>query len=68
VSAITALIIACVEPVLNPVWVLLVTGERPSADALAGGALIIAAVLLSSLLRCISAAPCAALERDADTR
>jgi drug/metabolite transporter (DMT)-like permease len=51
VSAITALIIACVEPVLNPVWVLLVTGERPSADALAGGALIIAAVLLSSLLR-----------------
>ncbi|MDR2097185.1 MAG: DMT family transporter, partial [Spirochaetaceae bacterium] len=29
VSAFAALIIACVEPVMNPVWVFAVTGEKP---------------------------------------
>jgi drug/metabolite transporter (DMT)-like permease len=39
-----------IEPVLNPVWVLAVTGEKPSAHALAGGGIIIAAIAASSVI------------------
>jgi drug/metabolite transporter (DMT)-like permease len=50
VPAVPAMLIATVEPLLNPVWVLLLTGERPSLSALIGGLLIIAAVIASSLV------------------
>jgi len=43
-------IILLVEPVLNPVWSWLVHGERPSSWALAGGALILGATALRSML------------------
>jgi len=49
-SAVQAMLTAIIEPVFNPVWVLLVTGERPTANALAGGAIIVAAVIASSLI------------------
>src|SRR5687767_6563375 len=39
-----------VEPVLNPVWAWLVQGERPTAWALAGGALILAATAVKTRL------------------
>ncbi|MDR1430137.1 MAG: DMT family transporter [Spirochaetaceae bacterium] len=48
ISAVQAMLTAMIEPVLNPVWVLLVTGEKPSVSALAGGCLIIGAVAASS--------------------
>jgi drug/metabolite transporter (DMT)-like permease len=41
---------AMIEPVLNPLWVLFVTGEKPSFSALTGGGIIIAAVAASSLI------------------
>jgi drug/metabolite transporter (DMT)-like permease len=41
---------AMIEPVLNPVWVLLATGEKPSLSALAGGGLIVGAVVVSSVI------------------
>ena len=50
VRALEAMLIAMIEPVLNPLWVLLVTGEKPSASALLGGSVIIAAVLFSSVV------------------
>jgi drug/metabolite transporter (DMT)-like permease len=50
VQAMQALLIAMIEPVLNPFWVFIVTGERPSPAAFAGGLVIILAVLLSSVL------------------
>ncbi|MDR2135757.1 MAG: DMT family transporter [Treponema sp.] len=50
VQAMQALLIAMIEPVHNPLWVFIVTGERPSPAAFAGGLVIIAAVLLSSVL------------------
>jgi drug/metabolite transporter (DMT)-like permease len=50
VSAIQAMLTAMIEPVLNPVWVLAVTGEKPSVSALAGGLIIIAAVAVSSVI------------------
>src|SRR5215213_11453088 len=50
VRSLDAGIICYVEPVLNPVWVFLVLGERPSAWALLGGAIIIVAVICHMLL------------------
>lgn len=43
-------IICYIEPVLNPVWVFLVIGERPSSWAILGGAIIIVAVLTHTIL------------------
>ena len=50
VPAVQAMLTATIEPVMNPVWVLLVTGERPAFSVIAGGSLIIAAVIFSSTL------------------
>ncbi len=43
-------IIGYVEPVLNPIWVFLFLGERPSGWAIIGGAIIIASVIIHMLL------------------
>jgi drug/metabolite transporter (DMT)-like permease len=50
VRSLDAGIVCYVEPVLNPVWVFLVLGERPSTWALFGGAIIVAAVICHMLL------------------
>ena len=50
VTAVQAMLITSVEPILNPLWVFVVTGERPSLAAFAGGTIIIIAVLSSSLI------------------
>src|SRR2546423_810199 len=49
VKSLDAGIIGYIEPVLNPVWVFLLIGERPARWALLGGAIIIAAVLAHTL-------------------
>jgi drug/metabolite transporter (DMT)-like permease len=51
ITAFEAMLTSVIEPILNPVWVLIFTGERPAATALAGGALIIIAVLVSGIER-----------------
>ena len=43
--ALLACLITAMEPVLNPVWVMIATGERPGALSIIGGAVIIAAVV-----------------------
>lgn len=48
VSAFEASSILLVEPALNPIWAWMAHGERPSAWALAGGALILTATLVKS--------------------
>jgi len=50
VRSLDAGIVGYIEPVLNPVWVFLVLGERPSQWALIGGIVIIAAVLVHTLM------------------
>jgi len=42
-------IIGYIEPVLNPVWVFLFIGERPTSWAIMGGAIIIASVIAHML-------------------
>jgi drug/metabolite transporter (DMT)-like permease len=44
VSTVEGSLLALVEPLLNPVWVLLIVGERPTLATVAGGALIILAL------------------------
>jgi drug/metabolite transporter (DMT)-like permease len=50
VRSLDAGIICYIEPVLNPVWVFLVLGEKPSKWALLGGTIIVAAVIVHMLL------------------
>ncbi|HEX6716487.1 MAG TPA: EamA family transporter [Pyrinomonadaceae bacterium] len=50
VRSLDAGIVCYIEPVLNPVWVFLVIGEKPSAWALLGGAIITATVITHMLL------------------
>lgn len=45
VTANEAILIPALEPILNPVWVVLAQGEMPGPWALAGGLLVISAVL-----------------------
>jgi drug/metabolite transporter (DMT)-like permease len=47
--ALEAMLTSMIEPVLNPLWVLLVTGEKPSSSALIGGTVIITAVVFSAV-------------------
>lgn len=48
-SATSAGIIAGLEPILNPIWVLLVLNERPSPYALLGGVIVLMTVTLYNL-------------------
>lgn len=50
VRSLDAGIICYIEPVLNPVWVFFVLGERPSRLALLGGAIITVTVIAHMLL------------------
>ena len=49
VRSLDAGIIGYVEPVLNPLWVFLFIGERPSGWAMIGGAVIITSVIVHML-------------------
>ena len=44
VTALEAVLIPVIEPILNPIWVMLVIGEKPSPLALGGGAIVLGAV------------------------
>jgi drug/metabolite transporter (DMT)-like permease len=46
VAALEAVLIAVVEPILNPVWVLLVMGEAPGPWALLGGLVVLVSVMI----------------------
>jgi drug/metabolite transporter (DMT)-like permease len=51
VTALEAILIPMLEPILNPIWVALARGEIPGAWSLAGGGLVLSAVLIRSLIR-----------------
>ncbi len=51
IRSLDAGIVGYIEPVLNPIWVFLVLGERPSKWALIGGAIIISAVMVHTALK-----------------
>lgn len=50
IQAVEASIISMIEPVLNPVWVLIGYGEVPSFTAIVGGLIILGAIIVRSLI------------------
>jgi len=50
VSAVSANLIAIIEPVFNPLWVFIALGEAPSVNAIIGGGIIVAAVTGVSII------------------
>ena len=50
VTALEAVLIPVLEPVLNPLWVMLTLGERPSPLSLLGGAIVLGAVTIRAII------------------
>jgi drug/metabolite transporter (DMT)-like permease len=50
VRSLDAGVVGYIEPMLNPIWVFLFLGERPSKWAVLGGCVIIAAVLAHTIV------------------
>jgi drug/metabolite transporter (DMT)-like permease len=46
VAALEAILISFIEPILNPLWVLLIMGEAPGPWALVGGFIVLASVTI----------------------
>ncbi len=49
VTALEAVLIPVIEPILNPLWVLLALHEKPTGFALAGGAVVLTAVTVRAV-------------------
>ena len=49
VTALEAVLLPVIEPILNPLWALLALGEKPGSLALAGGALVLGAVTIRAV-------------------
>jgi drug/metabolite transporter (DMT)-like permease len=49
-KAIDISLLTILEPIMNPVWVFLVTGENPGRNTIIGGAIMLGAVVLKSTL------------------
>jgi drug/metabolite transporter (DMT)-like permease len=49
--ALRSTLLATIEPILNPLWVAIVRGERPTKWAAIGGAVIVASVTVQALVR-----------------
>jgi len=49
VTAIDAVLIQTIEPLLNPVWVFLIIGEEPGSWAIAGGAVVLITVTIRNI-------------------
>lgn len=49
-KAIEAILITVIEPILNPIWVFLFAGEKPSLYAVIGGLIVIITVTVRSII------------------
>jgi drug/metabolite transporter (DMT)-like permease len=49
-SALDSILVPTIEPLLNPIWVFFLLGERPGPWAMVGGAIVLAAVTARSVL------------------
>ncbi len=50
IPALEASLLSMLEPILNPIWVMLFIGEFPSVNAVIGGCVIIGAVMLQNIV------------------
>jgi drug/metabolite transporter (DMT)-like permease len=49
-TALESILIMFLEPILNPIWVFLIAGERPGPISLVGGVIVLGTVIARSLL------------------
>jgi drug/metabolite transporter (DMT)-like permease len=49
VTALDSILIPIIEPILNPLWVFLLIGERPGSWAVVGGLIVLSAVTIRSV-------------------
>lgn len=49
ISAIEAILITVVEPILNPIWVFFFSGEKPTLFAIIGGLVVLSSVTIRSI-------------------
>ncbi len=56
IPALEASLLSMLEPILNPIWVMLFVGEIPSLNAVIGGSVIIGAVTLQNIITARQAA------------
>ena len=56
VTALEAILIPAIEPILNPLWVYLAIGETPGRWAIPGGMIVLLAALACGIMRSSSAA------------
>lgn len=64
-TAMEAALVPMLEPILNPIWVLLFLGERPGRFALAGGLVVIGVVAIRAALAVRERPPSSAPRRGA---
>jgi drug/metabolite transporter (DMT)-like permease len=50
ISAITANLIAVIEPVCNPIWVFIAIGEKPQLNSIIGGVIIVISVTVATII------------------
>ena len=50
ITALQSILTAIIEPLFNPLWVFLATKEVPGTRSVAGGIVIVSAVMVSSLV------------------
>lgn len=62
VRSLDAGIVGYIEPILNPIWVFLALGERPTKWAVIGGGIIVAAVVVHTMMEARRGRHVAALE------
>lgn len=49
ITALESTFISLIEPILNPVWVLLIIGEKPGKFAILGGAIVMISIIVSCM-------------------
>lgn len=50
VTALESILITVIEPILNPIWVLLAIGEKPSFMAIIGGCIVLIAIVMRNII------------------
>ena len=49
ITALESTFISLIEPILNPIWVLIIVGEKPGRFAVIGGAVVLVSIIASCL-------------------
>ena len=50
-SALTSMLISMLEPIMNPVWVMLIVHEKPSFSAIVGGLIILSTIIIRGYIQ-----------------